>query len=268
LDYGNKSNIVADLLKNGEKHVFDLDSEPYDICLKEDQIIMSHFYDECLKIYDKNLNFIKRVDRINGEGFVPRTVLANFELKQIYICDNHNNRILITDLDFNFIKSVGSQGSDKFEFNTPLDICFSSSKFYICDHDNTRIQVYSKDFDFVASFKVEYYPDNIKSTNSTICVTGIIQNGIYFYNSNDFHLIRNYNHSYGRISQINSMFYQFNHSTQTMSCYDENANLKEQITLKGLDKFLTTDWDGAFIYYNGALLIQSRSDDKIIKLFF
>jgi hypothetical protein len=92
--------------------------------------------------------------------------------------------------------------------------------------------------------------------------------GIYFYNSNDLHLIRNYDRYVGRISQINSMFYEFNHKTQTMSCYDENANLKEQITLKGLDIFLTGIWDGTFIYHNGALVIQSHSEKKVIKLFF
>ena len=65
------------------------------------------------------------------------------------------------------------------------------------------------------------------------------------------------------------MFYEFNHETQTESCYDENANLKEQITLnlKGLDKFLIDTWDGAFIFHNGALLIQSHTEKKIIKLF-
>jgi hypothetical protein len=62
--------------------------------------------------------------------------------------------------------------------------------------------------------------------------------------------------------------YEFNHKTQTMSCYDENANLKEQITLKGLDIFLTGIWDGTFIYHNGALVIQSHSEKKVIKLFF
>jgi hypothetical protein len=64
------------------------------------------------------------------------------------------------------------------------------------------------------------------------------------------------------------MFYEFNHKTRTMSCYDENANLKEQITLNGLDKFLTGISDGAFIYHNWALLILSVSEKKIIKLFF
>jgi hypothetical protein len=267
LDKKYKSITVEDLLKNGEKHVFDLDSKPCDICLKEDEIIISQWDDKCLKIYDKDLNFIKIVDRINGEEFDPSAILANFDEKQFYICDNLNHRILITDLDFNFIKSVGSQGSENCQFDDPCDICFSNSKFYICDYFNKRIQVYSKDFDFVTSFKVEYGPWNIKSTNSTICVAASYPDGIYFYNSNDFHLIRNYNHLEGRISQINSMFYEFNHKTQTVSCYDENANLKEEITLKGFDKFLTNEDDGALIYHNGALFIQSWSDEKIIKLF-
>jgi hypothetical protein len=156
------------------------------------------------------------------------------------------------------------------QFRFPYDICFSGSKFYICDNDNKRIQVYSKDFNFVTSFEVEYFPMKIKSTSSTICIQGIEPDGIYFYNSNDFHLIRNYNknHYLVSISQIHSMFYAFNHKTQTVSCFDENANLKEQITLKGLDKFLTDIRDGEFIYHNGELLIQSCSEKKIIKLFF
>jgi hypothetical protein len=58
LDKKNKSITVEDLLKNGEKRVYDFDSMPYDICSKDDQIIISHSNDKCLKIYDKDLNFI------------------------------------------------------------------------------------------------------------------------------------------------------------------------------------------------------------------
>ncbi len=267
LDNKNKPAIVADLLKNGEKQIYDLDSKPYNICFKEDQIIITHWNDECLGIYDKDLNFIKRVHKINGNEFHPSTILANYDEKQFYICDMYAHRILMTDFDFNFIKSVGSKGLENCQFNDPYDICFSSSKFYISEYDDRRIQVYSKDFDFVTSFKVEYNPCKIKSTNSIICVVADNPDGIYFYDSNDFNLIRNYNHSSGRISQINSMFYEFNHETQTVSCYDENANLKEIITLKGFDDILTSVNDGAFIYHNGALLIQSDSEEKIIKLF-
>jgi hypothetical protein len=96
-------------------------------------------------------------------------------------------------------------------------------------------------------FRVTYFPWKIKSTNSTICVAARYPDGIYFYNSNDLHLIRNYNPLNDRISQINSLFYEFNHITQTVSCYDDNANLKEQITLKGLNKFLTDIWDLSII---------------------
>ena len=74
---------------------------------------------------------IKRVDRINGEKFQPSTIMANLDEKQFYICDLQNDRILITDLDFNFIKSVGSKGSEMHQFKAPYDICFSASKFYV-----------------------------------------------------------------------------------------------------------------------------------------
>jgi hypothetical protein len=268
LDNKNKTIIVEDLLKNGEKRVYDLVSDLGDICINNDQIIMSHLDGKCLKIYDEDLNFITRVDRINGEEFQSTKIFPNFEKKQFYICDYLNNRILMTDLDFNLIKSVGSTGSGNCQFLGSIDICFSNSKFYICDYYNKRIQVYSKDFDFVTSFKVDYSPWKIKSTNSTICVEAESPDGIYFYNSNDFHLIRNYNRYVGRISQINSIFYEFNYKTQTMSCYDENANLKEEITLKGFDKYLASINDGALIYHNGALAIQSYSEKKVIKLFF
>ncbi len=127
------------------------------------------------------------MDRINGEEFQPLTILSNFNQKQFYICDDLNTKILITYLDFNFIKSVGSTGSEILQLNGPSDIYFSSSKFYICDYFNERIQVYSKDFHFVTSFKVEYCPAIIKSTNCTICVEAINPDGFYFYDSNDFY---------------------------------------------------------------------------------
>jgi hypothetical protein len=43
--------------------------------------------------------------------------------------------------------------------------------------------------------------------------------------------------------------------------------LKEKITLRGLDDILRSVDGGAFIYHNGALLIQSYDQKKIIKLF-
>ena len=83
LDNKNITIIFAELLKNGEKRVFDLDSKPNDICSEDDQIIISDRDEKCLKIYDKDLNFIRKIDRINGEEFQPTGILANFEKKTI-----------------------------------------------------------------------------------------------------------------------------------------------------------------------------------------
>ena len=64
MDERKKSDIVEDLLKNGEKKIYDLNFKPMDLLLKEDQIIISHCDDKCLIIYDKELNFIKRVVKL------------------------------------------------------------------------------------------------------------------------------------------------------------------------------------------------------------
>jgi hypothetical protein len=103
-----------------------------------------------------NLKLIKRVYRIKGEAFKPAAIIANFDKKIFYIYDLYIYRILITDFDFNFIKSVGSRDAENCQLDAPNDICFSSSKFYICETTKKRLQVFSKDFDFVTSYKVEY----------------------------------------------------------------------------------------------------------------
>jgi hypothetical protein len=175
--------------------------------LNNNEIIITDCRNNCFIIYDKDLNFIRKVDKINREIFSSSTILANFDEKKFYICEYINDRILITDLDLNFIKSVGSGGSRNCEFDLPHDICFSNSKFYICDYLNKRIQVCS---DFLTSFKLKYFAWRVRSTNSTICVVPDSTHGIYFYDAYDFHLIRNYNHTLGGISQINSMFNKFN----------------------------------------------------------
>ncbi len=144
-----------------------------------------------------------------------------------------------------------------FFFKFPFFFCFFGYFHVLITKNSQKIK-----FPFLSFF----WPDPFFILNPRL-VEVFHPDGIYFYNSNDFHLIRNYNHLNGRISQINSIFYEFNHQTLTVSCYDENANLKEQITLRGLDKFLVGVWDGAYMFHNRSLLIQSHTHKKIIKLF-
>jgi hypothetical protein len=257
---------VEELLKNGNKDTFDIDVKPCEIVVFQDNQILSTNHDEkCLTLYDHNLNFVKRIDRINGEIFHPLGIAINFEEKRLYISDNYNHRIIMTDLDFNFIRSVGSKGTEYSKFHGPYDICLISNNLYICDFNNNRIQIYSKNLELIKSVKLDYQPWKVKGTNSIICVESNSPCGINFYNLNDFNLIQNYDHGLCRISQINSNIYEYCSKTKTIYCYDERANVKEEISLNVTNDSLAGVWDGLFIQYNGFILMTSDSKKKIIK---
>ena len=172
-DENNKSINVEDLLKNGEKCIYDLDIQPVDLSIIDDRIILANYYGKCLTVYDKDLNLLKRIDKINGKGFQPIAIQVNLKEKFIYICDFENFKILMTDFHFNLIKSIGSQGALR-------DICYKKEDLLICDYGNIRIQIYSKDLEFIKSIKLDYQPWRLKATNSIICVMADTLRKIHF----------------------------------------------------------------------------------------
>ena len=261
----NGPGFVKSLFQNAES--FDLEMRPIDIAvLPNDQIISANYIDYSIAVYDQNFNLLKKIDKINGKYFSPIAVQVNSNDKLIYICDYAKHRILMTDVDFNLIKSVGSNGAKIDEFNNPFDICYNNESLYICDHYNERIQIYSKDLEFIKSIQLEYKPWKVKASNSIICVEKNTGHGVYFYSLTNCELIKSYESQItGRISQFNLFFYVFNHQANEFFCYDENGILKEELTLTGVDGIFTNVWDGAFIENNGKLLIQSYTTKKIIK---
>ena len=241
--------------------MYNLNVGPTDILIIYDKILLACEADECLQIYDKDFNLIKRIDKIDGlliDSFSPKSIASNSNEKIIYICDGDRNRILMTDFDFNLIKFVGSYGIEDNQFSCPTDICYKNESLYICDKWNGRVQIYSKDLKFVESIKLDYDSWKIKASNDFNSI-------VYFYDLNDFSLIRSYKHGYGRISQINSCFYEFNDETKIVYCFDENGILKEEIILTGIDYLLTDFLDGTFIRMDECILMTSYSENKIIK---
>ena len=86
-----------------------------------------------------------------GEFNDPRGVtLYN---KQIYVCDSYNDRIQVFDLDFNFIRSIGSPGKGRGEFDTPYDVKFDTDGcMYVVEHGNARVQVLDRSGHFIRVF--------------------------------------------------------------------------------------------------------------------
>ena len=69
-----------------------------------------------------------------GEFSDPRGVtLYN---NQVYVCDCYNHRIQVFDLDLNFVRSIGSHGTGRGEFNVIVDVKFySSGNMYVAEYD-------------------------------------------------------------------------------------------------------------------------------------
>ena len=81
---------------------------------------------------------------------------------------------------------------------------------------------------FVKSIELDCGPWKIEASNSIICVN-TLRGKVHFYNLNDFSFIRSYDHGDGRISQINSCFYEIIDKTKSVYCYDKNGILKKEI---------------------------------------
>ena len=72
---------------------------------------------------------------------------------QVYVCDSNKHRIQVFDLDLNFVRSIGSHGNGRGEFNVPLDVKFDTAgNMYVADYDNERVQVMDSSDHFIRSF--------------------------------------------------------------------------------------------------------------------
>ena len=92
--------------------------------------------------------------RKEGEFDDPRgvTLYGN----QMYICDHNNHRIQVFDLDLNFVRSIGSRGNGRGEFNAPHDVKFDTAgNMYIAEWSNGRVHVMDSSGHFIRSFGQE-----------------------------------------------------------------------------------------------------------------
>ena len=254
---------VMDILQNGEQEVFDLKASPLDlIVLPNNQILVTNH--SCLSIYDQNLHLVKVINRIEDrnsrtEEFRPLATTLNMECKSFYI--TNYQQILMTDLEFNFIKSIGSFGNGCEQFNGPYDLCFINQNLYVCDYFNKRIKVYTNQLEYVISYDLSCFPWKMKRFRSIVFIQSV--NGIYCFKLEDFSLIKYFQQSHFRMSQVFSNIFQFDYHNKKLVCYDYEGDLKEEVNFTNENLIETRD--GALLEFNGSLLMTSFSNKKIIK---
>ena len=96
-------------------------------------------------------NCVGRKGGKEGEFDVPRGLTLRDNL--VYVCDCDNHRIQVFDLDLNFVRSIGSCGSGRGEFDRPLDVKFDAAgNMYVVDWGNERVQVMDSSGRFIREF--------------------------------------------------------------------------------------------------------------------
>ena len=63
--------------------------------------------------------------------------------KHLLVCDQHNHRIQVFDLDGKFVGKFGTNGSKVGEFNEPFSVAvLSNDQIVVSDCNNNRIQIF------------------------------------------------------------------------------------------------------------------------------
>ena len=97
---------------------------------------------------------IGRKGRKEGKFDVPHGLMLYDNQK----CDHNNHLIEVFDLDFNFVRSIGSHGNGRGEFNKPCDVNVDTpGNMYIAEKGNKRVQVHVMDsgYHFIRTFGAE-----------------------------------------------------------------------------------------------------------------
>ena len=102
----------------------------------------------------KLIKCIGKEGRKEGEFDNPRGVTLYDN--QVYVCDRNNHRIQVFDLDLNFVRSIGSHGEGRSEFNAPFDVKFDiAGNMYVAEYNNGRVQVLDTSGQFIRAFGQE-----------------------------------------------------------------------------------------------------------------
>ena len=267
----NKMNIL-DLLKIENKEYIELDYYPIHLTVISNNrlLVLNYFndneedYTQCITLHDQNYNLIQKIEKINGETLLDLGEIAiNQEKGELYLLDKNNDRIIVTDMELDFIKYFDCVDHGD-EFDLPLAICFKNENLYVCDSGNKRIQIFDSDLEYIESLELGFSPYRVQTSNSMLAVTS--DDGIYFYDLSSLDFQNKFDNEFKyipSISETDSMFYYFDCETKEFSCFDQNGNLIEDIYLNEIS--LTRCFDGKLILFNKNLLMSSYEGKKLIK---
>ena len=107
---------------------------------------------------------------------------------QMYVCECFNYQIQVFDLDLNFIRSIGSYGKGRGDFDRPCDVRFDTDGYmYVAEYGNQRVQVLDKSSHFIRVFgEGELYPVALHTVDNYVYVCNVNMNITVYRTSGEF----------------------------------------------------------------------------------
>ena len=113
--YLNALNILnINKIKTNEPFLFECNhllKYPTNMCANDERILITDNQKNEVCVFDSDFKILKRINTINGLTFNgPRGISNNKNC--VYICDTGNDRVVITDINFNTVKRIiGHKGN-------------------------------------------------------------------------------------------------------------------------------------------------------------
>ncbi len=194
--------------------------------------------------------------------FWPFAAILN-DRNQIYIIDFESDRIILPDLDFRKIKTVGKKSSNIDQISYIYSAFIKDDKSYVCEKKQMKVNVYSTDLELIRAHDVQSKPCFIKLSDSTICISD--DTYIYFFNLNNFSLKSQSDFRNARISEFNSYFFAYNSQNRFFDCFNSNGDIIERVHFDKLSGSQSSNRDGVLVYFKENLLMSFRASKFILK---
>ena len=247
---------VVQTIKTGKMKLVKTNIKPHDLCIISDnRLLVADYEGGYLATFDQDFNLIHKIDKINNQTFKPYAISIS-KSDNCYVLDWERHCIIMTDLNFKFIKTVGSEGSSIDRFWYPYSVVFKEKNLYISDSDNNRVKLYTQDLELVKIYDLDYMPYSMKISDQRVCI--ISEKEIFLYNLDEFILINRLETKIHRISEINLLIYGFDLMKKRLIIYDFQGSLLEEINIDHFKELIASSRDCALLYFNGNILITFR----------
>ena len=129
------------------------------------QVYVANCRNQCVSVFREDGTFIRTI----GQGKLQSPIDVLVHSSGLVYVANASNHIAVFSQEGELVRTFGSQGGEKGEFQFPRGVAVSpdDQHLYVCDQDNHRVQVFTLEGRYVREFGTDQlkYPCSLTVTS-------------------------------------------------------------------------------------------------------